>query len=233
MAAKKSFWETHWQSLAAVGFGLVFVVVMLIIAIFIPHPSPFQLLVFRVVLSLAAAGIGAIIPGFLRVNVKTWVRAGGAMALFIVVYFWNPPALIVNDVGANGGGEGFPSGEPPRDESEHSALSYEDVIDDIRQIGRKPALAKYGDTFFKKWKCRIVKPLESSVTGEHAVRVVPASMSIDDVPKHETATCYFPTEYVPRLPVLQPGDVKEISGVLKNISNLGLRLVNCRFSQVE
>ena len=83
-----------WQRITAVAFGTSFVVVLLIIAIFIPSPTTFQIFVFRVVLSLAAGGVGAIIPGFINVQFKNWLRAGGALALFVLVYQVNPPALI-------------------------------------------------------------------------------------------------------------------------------------------
>lgn len=75
-------------------FGVVFIAVMLAIALFKPDPSQFQYTVFRTVLALAGAGIGAVLPGFLDVKMKNLLRAGGAMAIFALVYFWNPAALV-------------------------------------------------------------------------------------------------------------------------------------------
>jgi hypothetical protein len=75
-------------------FGVGFMIVMLVIAFVKPDPSQFQYSVFRTVLALAGAGIGAVIPGFLQVSVKSWIRAGGAIAIFILVYFWNPAQLV-------------------------------------------------------------------------------------------------------------------------------------------
>lgn len=83
------------QQIAAFGFGVVFVSILLILAISFSNPTPFQYLVFKTVLSLAAAGIAAMIPGFLQVNIATWLRAGGALAVFVVVYFYNPAQLLV------------------------------------------------------------------------------------------------------------------------------------------
>lgn len=71
-------------------FGLIFIVVLLVIAWFKPEPSKFQYSVFRTILALAGAGIGAVIPGTIQVDVKTWVRAGGAIAVFVIVYFFVP-----------------------------------------------------------------------------------------------------------------------------------------------
>jgi hypothetical protein len=81
------------QQKAAFVFGIVFVGVLLGIAVLFPNPTPFQYTVFRIVLALASAGIAAMIPGFLHVEVGTAVRAGGAIAVFVVVYFFSPVAL--------------------------------------------------------------------------------------------------------------------------------------------
>lgn len=83
-----------WEIIAAFAFGVVFLAAMLTIAIFVPNPSPFASFVFRVVLAMAAAGVAALIPGFLQVNVPPYIRAGGAIAVFVIVYWFNPPQLI-------------------------------------------------------------------------------------------------------------------------------------------
>ena len=86
--------DKKYQQIAAFAFGVLFVVLMLFIAVFIPHPSDFQYLVFRIVLALAAAGVAAMIPGFLHVSVSTFLRAGGALAVFAIVFFYNPASLV-------------------------------------------------------------------------------------------------------------------------------------------
>ncbi len=78
------------QKLTAFIFGVAFVITLIILAIAFPEPTAFQYMVFRIILALAAAGVGAMIPGFLHVNVSAWVRAGGALGVFAVVYFFNP-----------------------------------------------------------------------------------------------------------------------------------------------
>ncbi len=82
------------QQLSAFLFGVVFVIVLLILAILFPNPTAFQYTIFRSVLSLAAAGVAAMIPGFISLSVSKWLRAGGALAVFAVVYFYNPAALV-------------------------------------------------------------------------------------------------------------------------------------------
>ena len=85
-----------FQRIAAFIFGVVFVAVMLALAVVIPKPTPFQYTIFRIVLALAAAGAAAMFPGFLTARVGNFVRAGGAMAVFAIVYFYSPATLVVH-----------------------------------------------------------------------------------------------------------------------------------------
>ena len=64
------------------------------IAKFDRDPTPLGILIYRVILALVAAGIGAVIPGMIDVNVQPVVRAGGAIALFVIVFWFNPPNLV-------------------------------------------------------------------------------------------------------------------------------------------
>jgi hypothetical protein len=89
------------QVIIAFIFGVVFVVALLVLAIAFPTPTPFQYTVFRIVLALAAAGVAAMIPGFLNVElspIKSMaIRAGGAVAVFVIVYFFNPAGLAIEE----------------------------------------------------------------------------------------------------------------------------------------
>jgi formylglycine-generating enzyme required for sulfatase activity len=80
-------------------FGVVFVLVLLFLSIAFPNPSPFQEVVFRIILSLAAAGVAAVIPGLINfkfsVGTSSVLRAAGALAVFAIVYFWNPPQSVI------------------------------------------------------------------------------------------------------------------------------------------
>ena len=82
------------QQLCAFIFGVTFIVVMLTLAIIFPTPTTFQYTIFRIVLALATAGIAGMIPGFLSIVIARWIRATGALAVFVVVYFYNPAALV-------------------------------------------------------------------------------------------------------------------------------------------
>jgi hypothetical protein len=84
------------EKLIAVCFGAVFIVAILAMAVFYPAPTAFQYTVFRIVLAIAAGGFASMIPGFLQVTVSNYVRAGGALAVFVIVYFFSPAALVAN-----------------------------------------------------------------------------------------------------------------------------------------
>jgi hypothetical protein len=86
------------QIIVAFIFGVTFIVTMLVLAIFFPRPEPFQYTVFRVTLALAAAGVAAMIPGFITLNFNpsaaVLIHAGGALAVFVIVYFLSPAGLV-------------------------------------------------------------------------------------------------------------------------------------------
>lgn len=82
------------ERVAAFAFGVVFVIVMLVIAIFYPRPTNFQYTTFRVVLALAAAGVAVLLPGFLDLQVASWLKAGGALGVFALVYLKTPAQLV-------------------------------------------------------------------------------------------------------------------------------------------
>lgn len=86
----------QWRGPMLFGFGSTFVVALLILAIFFPEPSPFQYFVFRLVLALAASGISASIPGFLEVEVSNMVKGSGALAVFVIVFFFSPASLVTH-----------------------------------------------------------------------------------------------------------------------------------------
>lgn len=85
------------QIICAFVFGCTFVCALLVLALFIPNPTPYQYQTFRIVMALAAAGAAAMIPGFLKLEfdatANVLIRAGGALAVFVIVYFFNPAKL--------------------------------------------------------------------------------------------------------------------------------------------
>ncbi|WP_119418509.1 hypothetical protein [Desertibaculum subflavum] len=86
------------EIILAFAFGSVFSLVLLALAFFVRDPTDLAVFVTRVVMALAAAGIGAVLPGLLHVEIKSIpgvaVRGSGALALGALVYLVNPPALV-------------------------------------------------------------------------------------------------------------------------------------------
>lgn len=85
------------SKLLAFFFGLCFVTIVLVLAIWFPNPTAFQYTVFRITLALAAAGIAGVIPGMIRLKMQPgallMIHAGGALAVFVMVYLLAPAAL--------------------------------------------------------------------------------------------------------------------------------------------
>lgn len=84
------------QRIAVFICGVVFLVTILIIVLAVPNPTPIQLWVFRAIVAVAAAGFAAFVPGALNVQVSNYVKAGGAIGVFVIVYLFNPPQLVVS-----------------------------------------------------------------------------------------------------------------------------------------
>jgi hypothetical protein len=81
---------------ASVIFGILFLLVILVLTFSVENPTPTQQFVIRVVLALAAAGFAAMLPGFIELgsnSANVALRAGGSIALFLVVFFLTPQAF--------------------------------------------------------------------------------------------------------------------------------------------
>lgn len=92
----REFMSKTVQVYLGFGFGVAFIIVLLAIAFLKPDPSDFQYSVFKTVLALAGGGVACMIPGFIEVRIGPWVRAGGAIAVFVVLYFFSPASLVVS-----------------------------------------------------------------------------------------------------------------------------------------
>lgn len=86
--------ERQTNVILAFIFGVIFVTALLLFVLFVPNPTPQQFEVIRIILALAAGGVAAIIPGFLNLQLgagaNLTLRAGGALAVFAIVYFYSP-----------------------------------------------------------------------------------------------------------------------------------------------
>lgn len=84
----------------AFAFGVTFLCAILAVAVFVTNPTPLLITVVKIILSVAAAGVAATIPGFIAVRftpvASVAVRAGGAIAVFVLVFFFTPAGLVPN-----------------------------------------------------------------------------------------------------------------------------------------
>ena len=77
------------------GIGLCAIIILLVI--FIPCPTQSQYLVFRILIALAAAGLATVIPGVININVSNGITAGGALAVFVIIYFFDPASTTAEN----------------------------------------------------------------------------------------------------------------------------------------
>lgn len=86
-----------WQLILGLTVGLFFAIAVLCLAVFIPSPTSSQFFIFRGLFAISLSAIAAIIPGLLNVESrfqKFSIKATGAIAVFILVWLLNPPALV-------------------------------------------------------------------------------------------------------------------------------------------
>jgi hypothetical protein len=85
-------------------FGAAFLAALLVLAVAIPNPTQTQFETFRITIALAAGGVAAVIPGLLDLHLKQGarftLRAGGALAVFVVVYFYSPARWVTDSAPA-------------------------------------------------------------------------------------------------------------------------------------
>jgi hypothetical protein len=86
-----------WEKIVGVGAAVLVLMTALYVVLRNERFSdPNQVVVLRIVISFSVATLGAVIPGFLHVGFSRKglaLRAGGALALFIVTFFFTPAVL--------------------------------------------------------------------------------------------------------------------------------------------
>ena len=87
---------SQWQLLLCLAIGVIILFVVVVLAVVIPNPTEWQQLIFRGLFSIGLAAICAPIPGFINVKARAHyleIAAGGAIAVFVVTWFTNPPKV--------------------------------------------------------------------------------------------------------------------------------------------
>lgn len=86
------------ESVLAFLFGVVFCGILAYAGMKTEPIPPQQFFFLRILSALSAAGVAAVIPGFLQFNISrvggVTLRAGGALAVFALIYLVNPPTLV-------------------------------------------------------------------------------------------------------------------------------------------
>jgi hypothetical protein len=85
---------TRLNTILAYCFGAVFLAVILTLVVFIREPTPVQYHFFTIVMALAAGGVATVMTGMIDVRAsfgkKLAIGATGALAVFVIVYFFLP-----------------------------------------------------------------------------------------------------------------------------------------------
>ena len=89
-----------WQLITSISIGVLCVLGVVLLSVMIPNPTEWQGFVFRGCLALGLAAIVAIVPGFININARIKgfssymkVVAGGAIAIFVLIWLVNPPSM--------------------------------------------------------------------------------------------------------------------------------------------
>lgn len=80
--------------------GIVALATILALVIFIPQPSAPQFFVFRVLMALGGAAFSMAITGFIVLKLdlpgKSYLIAGGSLAVFVILFFFTPPIIPID-----------------------------------------------------------------------------------------------------------------------------------------
>jgi hypothetical protein len=83
-------------------FGAVFLGVLLLLSVVFPNPTKFTYEVCKVILAIATACIATLLSGFVNIEIDgkeftlpIKIKAGGAFAIFVIVFFFNPASEVI------------------------------------------------------------------------------------------------------------------------------------------
>jgi hypothetical protein len=77
-----------WEKITLFVFGTFFFIVLLAVAWLDRHPSNSSWYIYIWVLAMAAGGVTALLPGAINVNLNPGIRAGGAIAVAVLVFYF-------------------------------------------------------------------------------------------------------------------------------------------------
>jgi len=77
------------------GIGAVLVIMSFAFAMFMDNPSQFKIFIIRSTFAVGCAALASFVPGWINVNINGFIKAGGAIAIILIFYFFNPPAMLI------------------------------------------------------------------------------------------------------------------------------------------
>ncbi len=79
--------KDSWEKRTSFLFGAFCFIALFAVALLYPHPSPTSWHILNIILAMAAGGIAAILPGTLNLALPGGVKAFGALAVTIAVFY--------------------------------------------------------------------------------------------------------------------------------------------------
>jgi hypothetical protein len=134
---KRSFvtGEIDVKTLIAFVFGAIFIITILVFTAVVKDPSPTAVWTYRIILALAAAGVAAILPGFIDIKYKGFVQAGGAIGVFVLILLAfpapdaAPKPASPNPAPPNADAQASQEVVWPTEDADFAARKYVDLVD--------------------------------------------------------------------------------------------------------
>jgi hypothetical protein len=129
---KRSFitGEIDIKTLIAFAFGSIFIISILVFTAVVKNPSPTEIWTYRIILALAAAGVAAVLPGFIDIKYKGFVQAGGAIGVFVLILLAFPaPDPTPTPAPAKAETASSEDIVWPTEDPEFAARKYVDLVD--------------------------------------------------------------------------------------------------------
>lgn len=91
-----------WEKILGVFLGVAFITAIFAVVVINPTLTPDQYIFFKFILALAFAGVTGILGGYIQVEGKLKslsIRAGGAIAVFVLVLTYTPQQQLLSSAG--------------------------------------------------------------------------------------------------------------------------------------
>jgi len=90
----------RWQKILGIILGSLLLIAVVVLSFVFSQPTEFQKFIIRGMFAISLAFMASFIPGFINLSSKLRVRggyfvvvAGGAIAIFVLIYLFNPPGI--------------------------------------------------------------------------------------------------------------------------------------------